>query len=471
MILCFDSTSHNGFKRRMPHSYKALQDMGAIIMHGYNIVGDGTPAAIIPLLTGKTELDMPEMRKRFANSNAVDPENFIFKMLSKYGYRTAFFEDSPWIGTFQYRYNGFSSQPADHYLQAFLQEETKYGAKWWNGINKRHCIGDTPQYGFLMNMSKQVTSLAEKHFCFTFIVDISHDDFNMITSADDDLVAFIEHMRYSGKMENHLFIVMGDHGSRFSGLRETYQGKIEERLPLMAIMLPEKLIQTRPEALTSLQNNAHVLTTPFDIHTTLVDAMGLPELANDYVVLGSDIPRGMSLLEPIPKSRTCGKAGILSHWCVCSKWYPVLPSDRLYTQASAALANFVNNVTYDVRSNCVDRKLTFIDWVMKLSNNDDFLSFKSGIECNGQHETYVKADVKSRPSVEYYQAKITMSPGRAVFEGTMKYYVNTEHFVVSDSDIQRITAYADEPSCISKTHPHLNKYCFCKDKASKLPFT
>ncbi|XP_013178459.1 PREDICTED: uncharacterized protein LOC106125705 [Papilio xuthus] len=470
MILCFDSTSHNGFRRRMPHSYKALQEMDAVIMHGYNIVGDGTPAAIIPLLTGKTELDMPEMRKRFANSKAVDPENYIFKMLSKYGYRTAFFEDSPWIGTFQYRYNGFSSQPADHYMQAFLQEETKYGAKWWNGINKRHCIGDTPQYGFLMNMSKQVTSLAQKHFCFTFIVDISHDDFNMISSADDDLVAFIEHMRDSGKMENHLFIVMGDHGSRFSGLRETYQGKIEERLPLMAIMLPEKLIQTRPETLTSLRNNARVLTTPFDIHTTVVHAMGLPQLANDYVILGSDIPRGMSLLEPIPQSRTCGKAGILSHWCVCSKWYPVSTEDKLYTEAGVALAHFVNNVTYEVRSKCVDRKLTFIDWVMKLSNNDDVLSFKSGIECNGRHETYVKADVKSRPSVEYYQAKIRMTPGRALFEGTMKYNVNTRQFVVSDSDIQRITAYADEPACISKTHPHLNKYCYCKNKASRIPF-
>ncbi|XP_013147670.1 PREDICTED: uncharacterized protein LOC106110390 [Papilio polytes] len=121
----------------------------------------------------------------------------------------------------------------------------------------------------------------------------------MISSADDDLVAFLHHMRDSGKLENHLFIVMGDHGSRYSGLRETYQGKIEERLPLMAIILPDKLVQTRPDALTALQKNAHVLTTPFDIHTTVLDVVGLPELANDYVILGSDIPRGMSLLEPV----------------------------------------------------------------------------------------------------------------------------------------------------------------------------
>ncbi|CAH2061728.1 unnamed protein product, partial [Iphiclides podalirius] len=35
MILCFDSTSHNGFRRRMPHSYRALtEELDATILHG-----------------------------------------------------------------------------------------------------------------------------------------------------------------------------------------------------------------------------------------------------------------------------------------------------------------------------------------------------------------------------------------------------------------------------------------------------
>jgi hypothetical protein len=33
----------------------------------FNIVGDGTPAALIPLFTGKTEEELPEGRRRMPN--------------------------------------------------------------------------------------------------------------------------------------------------------------------------------------------------------------------------------------------------------------------------------------------------------------------------------------------------------------------------------------------------------------------
>ncbi|XP_068624318.1 uncharacterized protein [Battus philenor] len=467
MILCFDSTSHNGFRRRMPRSYKTLEEMGATVLQGYNIIGDGTPAAIIPLLSGKTELELPEARIKFAKNKLVDPEYFIFKILKKYGYHTAYFEDMPWIGTFQYRYNGFKAFPADHYLRAFFLEESKYGAKWWNGINRRHCVGAVPQYGLLLNLSKQFTGLQDKHYCFTFIADITHEDFNMISLADDDVVTFLKHMRESGKLDDHLLIVMGDHGTRYSPLRETYQGKIEERLPLMAIILPEKLKKNRPNALAALRNNSRVLTTPFDIHTTIVDAMGLKHLANDYVVPGANMTRGMSLLEPIPQNRTCGQAAVLSHWCVCTKWYNVEQSNNMYRRAATALAAFINNITEEVRSSCVSRKLISVDWVMRQRSNEDILNFRYGSDGDGLHHKYVTAAVKAQPSSEYYQAKIVMSPGWAVFEGSMKYYAKTQEFVVSENDISRITAYANEPACISTTHPHLNKFCFCKDRLSQ----
>ncbi|CAH2061727.1 unnamed protein product, partial [Iphiclides podalirius] len=434
----------------------------------YNIVGDGTPAAIIPLLTGKTELELPEARIKFAPNKLIDPENIMFRILKKYGYHTAYFEDMPWIGTFQYRYNGFKSQPADHYLRAFFLEESKYGVKWWNGINRRHCVGAVPQYRFLLNLSEQFTGLEDKHFCFTFIADITHENFNMITTSDDDVVSFLRHMKSSGKLRNHLLIVMGDHGSRYSPLRETYQGKMEERLPLMAIILPEMFKQSRPEAFTGLKANARILTTPFDIHTTIVDVMGLDELANDYAVPGSDLPRGLSLLEPIPKIRTCGQAAVLSHWCVCSKWYNVSSSEPIHSGAAKALAAFVNNITEEMRSKCIERRFIAVEWVMRLGSNEDLLSFRYGSDGDGLHDKYVTAAAKSRPNSETYQAKIVMSPGRAVFEGSMKYNHKTKQFVINEDDISRITAYGDEPKCISSTHPHLNKFCFCREMQTKV---
>jgi hypothetical protein len=47
-----------------------LKQMSDII--GYNIVGDGTPAALLPILTGQTELELPESRHNHAGADTVD---------------------------------------------------------------------------------------------------------------------------------------------------------------------------------------------------------------------------------------------------------------------------------------------------------------------------------------------------------------------------------------------------------------
>ena len=65
LIWGHDSLSRNMFIRKLPKSYKYLmENLGGIVLNGYNIVGDGTSQALIPMLTGKTELELPETRKR-----------------------------------------------------------------------------------------------------------------------------------------------------------------------------------------------------------------------------------------------------------------------------------------------------------------------------------------------------------------------------------------------------------------------
>lgn len=54
LMFGFDSLSRNTFIRKLPQSYKYLHDqLGAVVLEGYNIVGDGTPQALIPILTGE----------------------------------------------------------------------------------------------------------------------------------------------------------------------------------------------------------------------------------------------------------------------------------------------------------------------------------------------------------------------------------------------------------------------------------
>lgn len=56
LMFGFDSVSHVMWKRKLPKTYTYVTDiLKGIALNGYNIVGDGTPAALIPILTGKTE--------------------------------------------------------------------------------------------------------------------------------------------------------------------------------------------------------------------------------------------------------------------------------------------------------------------------------------------------------------------------------------------------------------------------------
>ena len=47
-----------------------LAEAGGLTMEGYNVLGDGTVAALAPLLTGLTEWQLPEIRRRIKSSQA-----------------------------------------------------------------------------------------------------------------------------------------------------------------------------------------------------------------------------------------------------------------------------------------------------------------------------------------------------------------------------------------------------------------
>lgn len=66
----------------------------------------------------------------------------------------------------------------------------------------------------------------------------------------------------------------------------------------MCLLVPPTLADSRPSLVANLKANSRVLTTPHDIHATLLDAMGLPDTP-DYMVPGADLPRAMSLFQPV----------------------------------------------------------------------------------------------------------------------------------------------------------------------------
>ncbi|CAG9572597.1 unnamed protein product [Danaus chrysippus] len=260
--------------------------------------------------------------------------------------------------------------------------------------------------------------------CYNIVGDGTPDALFPILSGMNDLQHPPAKRRYTNDvfLEIEPFIFHKAKINGFGPIRETFEGRIEERMAFMSIILPEKLKRNRKNALNYLKKNADVLTTPFDIHTTILDAMGLKQYASDYVARNSLMKRGLSLLEPISVLRTCADADILPYWCACmnSDWKDVPNNDTKFEEAGAALLSYVNRAIYDLRHLCAERELKLIRWVLI---ND-------------------KKDIETDKKIINYQAVIITKPGHGVFEGMMEYDIEKKLFEVkNDKDVSRISAY------------------------------
>jgi len=89
LLFGFDSVSRLTWMRNLPRSYQYIVDeLRATVLRGYNVVGDGTPQALLPILTGKSEQELPEARRGFTGATTVDEHPWIWNTLRRVGYVT-----------------------------------------------------------------------------------------------------------------------------------------------------------------------------------------------------------------------------------------------------------------------------------------------------------------------------------------------------------------------------------------------
>uniref|UniRef100_T1IUT3 DUF229 domain-containing protein n=1 Tax=Strigamia maritima TaxID=126957 RepID=T1IUT3_STRMM len=453
LIWGHDSLSRMTFMRKMPKTYEYITEiLGAVVLKGYNIVGDGTPQALIPILTGKTELELPETRKRMGSkAQHVNVYPFVWKDFQDHGYVTGYAEDCPGIGTFTYRLMGFNEQPTDHYMRTFYLSAIEEYSQ-----HLEYCLRATPRHKVMMNWMKEFfTMYADKpKFAFSFHSELSHDNLNKVGSADDDLHQMIYFLQSQGHLNTTLLIIMSDHGHRFSQVRETQQGKQEERLPFFAFVFPPWFEQKYPIAMMNFRRNSERLTTPFDIYPTLYNILHFEGPGK-----GNVKDRGISLFKEVPLSRTCMDADVEPHWCACLNWKPVDPNEEIVQQAAEALVQHINDITDLERELCEILKLDKIVWAGKFLPTKGLLQFKK----NADYDGFV-ADMSDQTtvSIELYQVQIHTQPGEGHFEASLKYDVTTKTFSIRTTDISRVNKYGQAAECVEETQEQLRKYCYCK---------
>ncbi|XP_017480222.1 PREDICTED: uncharacterized protein LOC108369597 isoform X2 [Rhagoletis zephyria] len=485
LMFGFDSLSRNAFQRKLPKTYSYLvQQLKSIVLQGYNIVGDGTPQALVPLLTGYTELELPETRTRMSNAMNVDVYPMIWKEYAQHGYYTSFNEDVPNIGTFTYRMKGFADQPVDHYLRMLYLE----APNMWNCCTK-HCIGHQPDHVVMLDYTKNfmLKYKDSPRFIFSFHGGLSHDSINLIGTADDEVVAWLRSLKEAHILDNTILIMMSDHGNRFAEVRATLQGKQEERLPFFSFAFPKAFQKQFPKQYANFIANTELLTTPFDVHATLQHILelqtGLEDTQAENAVLDYYTQpvsstenlvhpkfkqlaqkRAISLLELIPKNRSCSDAYIEPHWCACLNWQRLsLNESEAHTpillKAAASIVMTINDLTESYRNLCAPLELERINWALRLHPHTELLTYKQ----NSDKDGYV-ADMsdKMRMHEELYQLQIVVAPGQSLFEASVAYDLNTFEMHTKATEISRINKYGDQANCIYERNPELRKYCFCR---------
>lgn len=118
-LLGFDSVSRLDWPQNLPESTLSFTQLGGVIMNGMNVLGDGTPASLVPLLTSRLESELPNTLRNTLRSRYVNEAYpFVWTNFSRQlGYETLFGEDYPEVGTFQYRMRGMRNPPVKHYMR------------------------------------------------------------------------------------------------------------------------------------------------------------------------------------------------------------------------------------------------------------------------------------------------------------------------------------------------------------------
>ncbi|KAL1450068.1 hypothetical protein WDU94_002523, partial [Cyamophila willieti] len=454
LIFGFDSMSRLNFMRQLPKSYTVLKSLNAIVLEGYNIVGDGTPQALIPILSGYTELELPDTRRRMGSKAAFcDVYPLIWKDFEKAGYVTMYGEDTPEYGTFTYRLKGFQEQPTHHWLTTFFRDSLSEQKK------DKFCLKNIPRHRIMMDYMRHFYSVypSQPKFGFVFHAEYSHDDFNLVNLADEDFSEWLESFHLRGLLNNTLLVVMSDHGNRFANVRNTQQGKLEERLPFFSFVFPSWFQAKYPEAHRAFTINSQRLVTPFDIHETLADLL---DYKPSQPRRGKKA-RSRSLFTEIPPSRTCQEAFIEPHWCACLDWEPLSSSEDIVKRTAQYFVTFLNDYNTKFTTACEPLSVGSILWAGKLLPNRGVRSFKTNRDLDG-----FIPDLTDQMQIKFetYQLKIQTLPGEGLFEFSIVYHVETDAFKLKLDDISRINEYGSQASCIYDSFANLRKYCYCKQQ-------
>jgi len=451
VMIDFDSVSAASFLRKMPKSLDFLKtSLKTYFISGQAVIGDATTPALTAMLTGMYETDLPEGRQGYDNSAPIDQWPWLMKLYKDHGYVTMMAEDDPSMGAFNLRLRGFEEPPAHHYARPF-----------WLALEDNHerdekglCSRSTFMVNYTLDyvLSYFASYPENLKFAFSFMSYITHARPNFLSFADNELQRVLSTFVKQKYHENTVIVIFGDHGSRNDDVRNTMQGKLEERLPWLSISVPAWLEEKYPDITSALEHNQHIISSPFDLHATLHHVLTYPKE-----------PQGektQSLFTKLKHTRICSKAGIGEHWCPCLEFKDEnITSPHVIGGAEMAV-KYINDVILNrtdlLRTSCERIQLKKILKAESFKPNEKLQRFSS----TNQDSDLAVNFGSPTPDSEHYRINFVTMPGNALFEVTVA--IREDKKVIVNPNISRTNLYGNQPKCILRKYPYARKFCYCK---------
>ena len=285
IIFGIDSTSRLAAERSLSKTMRYIRnELNGYVFKGHNKVGENTFPNIVPLLTGKPSYSN-ELPKHDFMAEFIDDVGypFVFYDYSKEGCVTFVAEDWPEIATFNYLMKGFRIQPADHYLRPMFLAMRKvspllyYHDQVMMYLESKRvklestsalCYGSRPKHQVLIDYYKKFLKSYQglRKFSFSWLTEISHEYESFLELADEDIMQFFKWIKEENLHKNAVLFFMSDHGIRYDPLVNTGVGRLEYRMPLFSMVLPDHIKIRYPWIHQNVMENTKRLTTPYDVH-------------------------------------------------------------------------------------------------------------------------------------------------------------------------------------------------------------
>ena len=223
----------------------------------------------------------------------------------------------------------FSSgrKAADYILrEAYDVSGLKFGYHPFDGQYSTHCVSGKPAVKHLLDdvlwLSRSVRQHqdpAAPYFAAQLeCKDLHNPNLNNAHMVDVPLTQFLRNIEEEGGYEDTILILNGDHGSRYGQA----VGKQSLRLvfnsnPVFRLLLPSSLAAQIGEAV--LDANQNIISHPLDVYATLRHIVG-GGTALRYRTKAEhwgNNTKGLSVLQPLPRDRSCRACGIPESRCTC----------------------------------------------------------------------------------------------------------------------------------------------------------